>query len=175
MAFFIRDNSFQRHKRSLPFPPNSKNMTTFKNLSAKENKLLLKFPAYISMLALSYDNKLDYDTKKSAFKSGYIRSYFSDPLLTGFYKEAALVYQDNMDRLDKDLPKDKDRREEAIIKELTHLEKIVLKLEGGYFFAMNHSMKSFKNHVSRACHDVLLDFVFPIPVPIISERLSRSN
>ena len=36
-------------------------MIPFKNLSSKESKLLLNFPAYLSMLAISYDDKLDYD------------------------------------------------------------------------------------------------------------------
>ena len=150
-------------------------MNHFKDISTKENKMLLRFPAYISMLALSYDDKLDYDKKKSAFKSGYIKNYFSDPLLSEFYKEADLKYQANIQQLDKDLPKEKERREAAIIKELSNLEKIVSRLERDYSSIMNRSMKSFKNHVSRACHDVLLDFVFPIPIPILTQSASNIN
>jgi hypothetical protein len=150
-------------------------MNPFKNLSPKENKLLLKFPAYISMLAISYDDKLDDDKKKSAIKSGHIKNYFSDPLLSEFYKEAYITFQENIEKLDKDLPREKDRREAAIIKELCNLEKIVMKLERDYSSAMSHSMKSFKSHVSKACHDVLLDFVFPIPIPILTEHLLMTD
>ena len=127
------------------------------------------------MLALSYDNKLDYDKKRSAFKSGHIKNYFSDPLLSEFYKKADLAFQVNIEKLDKDLPKEKDRREAAIIKELSNLEKIVSKLDKDYSSAMNHSMKSFKRHVSRACHDVLLDFVFPIPIPMVTDPGLNGN
>lgn len=146
-------------------------MIPFKTLSAKENRLLLNFPAYISMLALSYDDKLDYDKKMSVLKSGHMKNYFSDPLLSEFYKEADLVFQSNIERLDKDLPREKNRREAAIIKELSSLEKIVLKLEKELSAAMNRSMKSFKNHVSKACHDVLLDLVFPVQTCLFEERL----
>ena len=150
-------------------------MNFFKNLNAKENKLLLKFPAYISMLALSYDIKLDYEKKMSAFKLGHFKNYYSDPLLSEFYKKADLAFQNDIKQLDKELPKGKKRREAAIIKELSDLEKIVMKLERDNFSTMHYSMKSFKSHVSRACHDVLLDFVFPIPVPIITEENSNGN
>ena len=146
-------------------------MIPFKNLSAKENRLLLNFPAYISMLALSYDDKLDYNKKMSVLKSGHIKNYFSDPMLSEFYKEADLVFQSNIERFNKNLPREKDRREAAIIKELSSLEKIVLKLEKELSATMNRSMKSFKNHVSKACHDVLLDFVFPVQTCLFEERL----
>ena len=146
-------------------------MIPFKNLSAKENRLLLNFPAYISMLALSYDDKLDFDKKMSVLKTGHIKNYFSDPMLSEFYKEADLVFQSNIERFNKNLPREKDRREAAIIKELSSLEKIVLKLEKELSATMNRSMKSFKNHVSKACHDVLLDFVFPVQTCLFEERL----
>ena len=123
------------------------------------------------MLALSYDDKLDFDKKMSVLKSGHIKNYFSDPLLSEFYKEADLVFQSNIERFDKDLPREKGRREAAIIKELSSLEKIALKLEKEFSATMNRSMKSFKNHVSKSCHDVLLDFVFPVQTCLLEERL----
>ena len=43
-------------------------METIKVLCDQEKEILLKFPAYISLLAANSDNKLDATEKKSAIK-----------------------------------------------------------------------------------------------------------
>jgi hypothetical protein len=50
-------------------------MTPFKNISAQENETLLKFPAYMSLLAADSDGKLDDAEKKSAIKFSHIKTY----------------------------------------------------------------------------------------------------
>ena len=140
-------------------------MSLFKNLSAKENEELLKFPAYISLLAAHCDDKLDEAEKRSAIKFAHTKTFSCNPLLTEFYLEADKVFEKNIEQLDKDLPKNKDGRDAAIKKELLNLEKIVMKLGKDYVSIMRHSMKSFKEHVSRAHHNVLVDLIFPLPLP----------
>jgi hypothetical protein len=46
---------------------------------------------------------------------------------------------------------------------LVKLDAIVKKLGDDDASAMKRSMKSFKNHVSKAHENVLLNFVFPVP------------
>lgn len=144
-------------------------MMPFKNISAQENQALLKFPAYVSLLAADSDGKLDEAEKKLAIKLSHIKTYSCDPLLTEFYKEADIVFEKNIDELDKDLPAIKVQREETIRKELINLEEIVLKLGEEYVSVMHHSMKSFKEHVSKAHHSVLIDFIFPLPIKGITD------
>lgn len=139
-------------------------MMPFKKLTELENKALLKFPAFISLLAANSDNKLDEAEKKSAIKFSHIKTYSCDPLLVEFYKEADKVFENNIQQLDKDLPIKKATRESALKKELIRLETIVLKLGEEYTTVMHRSMKSFKDHVSQAHHSVLVDFIFPMPV-----------
>ncbi|MCU7549288.1 hypothetical protein OCK74_09180 [Chitinophagaceae bacterium LB-8] len=43
-----------------------------------------------------------------------------------------------------------------------------MKLGKEYASAMRRSMQSFKDHVSKAHHNVLVDFIFPIPIKGIS-------
>ena len=136
----------------------------FINLSVQENEALLKFPAYISLLAANSDDKLDESEKKSAIKLSHTKTFSCDPLLVEFYKEADRVFKNNIEQLDKDLPKEKNRRESAIKKKLSNLEKIVSKLGNEYTSAMHRSMKSFKEHISKAHHNVLVDFIFPVPI-----------
>ena len=141
----------------------------FKNLSVEEKKRLLKFPAYISMLAACNDDKLDEAEKKTAIKFAHTKTFSSNPLLANFYKEADKVFEKNIDQLDKDLPKEKELRQEAIKKELLDIEKIVSKLGKEYASTMHSSMKSFKDHVSKAHNNVLVDFIFPIPISGLSD------
>jgi hypothetical protein len=144
-------------------------MKPFTNLSQQENRALLKFPAYISMLAAESNDKLDDIEKKSAIKFAHIKTYSCDPLLTEFYLEADKNFENIIEQLDKDLPKRKELRESAINRELLNLEKIVLKLGEDYTSLMHRSMESFKEHVSKAHHNVLIDLIFPLPMSGLTE------
>ena len=139
-------------------------MEQFNNLSEQERESLLKFPAYISLLAAVNDDRFDKSDEKSAEKFSHIKTFSSDPLLTEFYKEADKVFKSNIEQLDKELPRERKQREAAIQDELSKLEKIVLKLGKDYTLTMHRSMKSFKEHVSQAHHNVLVDFIFPVPI-----------
>jgi len=144
-------------------------MKPFKNLSIKENEALLKFPVYISLLAANGDGKLDEAEKISAIKFAHTKTFSAEPLLIEFYREVDKVFENNLAQLDKDLPIDKAGRETAIKWEIVNLEKIVLRLGKKYKSHMHQSMKSFKEHVSKAHHNVLVDFIIPLPVPGLTE------
>ena len=143
-------------------------MSLFKNLSAKEKEALLKFPVYISLLAASCDDTLDETEKEAAIKFAHTKTFSCDPLLTKFYTEAEKVFESNIAQIDKELPKEKHSREDAIKKELKNLNKIIMKLGKEYTLTMHRSMTSFKNHVSKAHHNVFVDFIFPLPIPGLS-------
>ena len=143
-------------------------MKSFKVLSIKEKKALLKFPAYITLLAANFDGLLDKAEKKEAIKLEHIKTFSADPLLKEFYLEADKVFKNNLEQINKKLPKERDRRETAIKVELVKLEKIILKMGEDYTSAMHRSMKSFKDHVSKAHHNVLIDFIFPMPIKGLS-------
>ncbi len=139
-------------------------MKPFKNLSEKENKELLKFPAYISLLAANSDGELDEKEKKSAIRFSHIKTFSCDPLLSEYYEEADKVFEKNIIQIDNGLPKGISKREAIIKKELMRLEKLLKKLGGEYPAVMHRSMRSFKDHVSKAHHNVLVDFIFPMPI-----------
>ncbi len=139
-------------------------MNPIENISMKENEALLKFPVYITLLAANSDSKLDDTEKKSAIKFSHIKTYSCDPLLAGFYEAADKVFERNMVQLDHDLPVENDKRISAIKMHLADLEKIVSKLGKVYSEVMHRSMKSFKDHVSKAHHNVFVDFIFPMPI-----------
>lgn len=139
-------------------------MQSLQGLSIKEKKALFRFPAYISLLAANSDGMLDKAEKKAAVKFSHIKTYSCDPLLADFYAEAEKHFEENIEELDKGLPEGRDKREKVISDELAELEKIVAKLGKEYVTVMHRSMKSFKEHVSKAHHNVLVDFIFPVPL-----------
>lgn len=145
-------------------------MSQFKKLSTLDYEALLKFPAYISMLAANSDDKLDETEKKVAIKFAHTKTFSCDPLLSEYYQEADKVFESNITLLDNELPKDVKSRDAAIKNELLNLDKIVLKLGKKYAKVMHKSMKSFKEHVSKAHHNVLVDFIFPIPIPGLTDK-----
>lgn len=139
-------------------------MKSFRNLNEQQQQALLKFPAYISMLAAWANDKLDKKERYAAIKLSHIATFACNPLLAEFYKEADKVFEKNIEQLDKDLPKEKESREAAIKKELLNLEKVLSKLGNEYASAIHHSMKIFNEHVSKAHHSVVSDFILPIQI-----------
>jgi len=144
-------------------------MESFNNLEKNEREMLIKFPVYISLLAINNDEGLDAMGKKSAIKFSNIKTYSCDPLLQDFYKEVDRVFEKNITELDNQLPKDRNEREHAIKSELRKLEKILMKMGDEYILTMHLSMKSFKDHVSKAHRNVLEYFIFPVPINGITD------
>ena len=144
-------------------------MIVFQNLSKKENDALLKFPAYISLLAANSDGILDEAEKAAAIKISHTKTFTCDALLEDYYREADLVFEKTIESIDRDLPKEINHREAAIKKALYSIERTALKLGNDYCTAMNISMRSFTEHVSKAHHNIFIDFIFPLPIPGITE------
>jgi hypothetical protein len=144
-------------------------MKSFDDLKPAEKDLLLKFPVYVSMLAAEKDDHLDKIEKRTAIQFCHIKTFTCDPLLSQFYHEAEKRFETNITELDSTLPVNKSEREEIIINELAKIENILLNLGTDYALVMHRSMRSFKNHVSRAHRNILEYFVFPLPISGITD------
>jgi len=144
-------------------------MELFTNLSHEEQAQLLKFPAYISLLAANLDGELDAVEKNAAIELTHIRSYKSDEVLSGFYREVEKNFEETITNIDAQLPQDKDAREIEIMENLGKIELILSKLGYSYSKKMHESMRTFKNHVSNAHGNILERFVIPIPIKGITE------
>src|SRR6476620_7910501 len=105
----------------------------FDMLTESEQQMLLKFPAYISLLAANWDGKIDDTEKRKAINFSHVKTYSTDdPVLKKFFTEADKVFEENFAELDEQLPKEKEARNEAIKAELAKLEPIVAKLGREY-------------------------------------------
>ena len=143
-------------------------MKEFKNLTVQQKQDLLKYPVYISLLAAT-DSKLDEAERMVAIKFAHTKAFSCRPLLADFCRESDLAFQNNLAQIEFLLPKDKNGREAAIQKELSNLETILSRLGKEYGAAMHHSLKTFREHVLKAHHSVIEDFILPISIPGLTE------
>ena len=89
-------------------------MKQFSTLTKEEREALLKFPAYITLLAANSDGLLDKAEKKEALKLEHIKTFSADPLLKEFYQEADKVFKNNLETLAENLPEGRKSREAVI-------------------------------------------------------------
>jgi len=144
-------------------------MKSYKDLNEKEKQQLLKYPAYISLLASTAEGSIDEQEKETAVKLTHVKTFSSDPLLSEFYKEAEGVFETTLNALNSELPVRKEDRMVAISKELEKLETLLKKLDPEYASVLRRSMASYKQHISRAHRNVLEYFIFPVPIDGLSD------
>lgn len=143
-------------------------MKVFRNLTEQQKQALLKFPVYVSLLAAT-DGKMDETERMAAIKFAHTKAFSCQPLLSEFCRESEIVFEDNLLQLEAVLPKDKKSRNAAIRRELLNLETILLKLGKEYVLVMHQSLKTFEEHVLKAHHSVIEDFLLPISIPGLSD------
>lgn len=139
-------------------------MPALTDLSELERRQLLKFPAYISLLAASADGGLDKQEKNAAIKLTHVKTFTCDPILWDFYTKVEKDFETTITELNRQLSQNKEEREAAIKKELRKLESILKKLGKEYATVMHKSLQSYKDHVSKAHRNVLEYFIFPLPI-----------
>jgi len=145
-------------------------MTPFGKLTLKEKESLLKLPVYISLLAGSGEGILDEAEKKAALNFANVKSFSCHTTLKDFYREVDRTFENNLELINAELPKEKAEREAAIRKEQVRLQRLVLKLGRQYAARLQKSMKSFSEHVHKAHHSVMMDFILPLQIPGLTDR-----
>jgi oligoendopeptidase F len=144
-------------------------MNTFQQLNEDEKVLLLKAPAYISLLAANADGEIDDTEKKAAIDLVHVKTYSSKPLLRDYYIEVEKMLIDSVESLDRQLPKGKEERKVAILDVFKKMESTFSKLDPLYAQALHESLESYKNHVSKAHRNVLASFIIPVYIKGISD------
>lgn len=144
-------------------------MKHYKDLNEKEKEQLVKFPAYISLLASTVEGGIDKVEMKTAVKITHVKTFSSDPILLDFYKQAEGIFEKTITNLDNELPPNKEDRKIAITKELNKLESLLKKLDPEFAIVLRRSMRSYKYYISKAHRNVLEYFIFPMPIEGISD------
>ena len=130
--------------------------------------MLFMAPVYFSLFAANTDGETDMVEKIAAIKLAHFKTFYCNPMLNEFRKEVDAVFSTTIEQLDKQLPKGKTARENAIKKELVKLVPILSKLSKRYVDALHIGFLSYSKRVSEAHTNVLESFIFPMYVhPIV--------
>lgn len=141
----------------------------FENLTNEEQALLLKAPALVSVLASCTLNEINPARKAAAIELSHLRTYKAFPELLLYYAEVEKRFQEQFeDAAKKYFPFDVQQRD-ALKKELDKANHVIGKLDKDFARLLHKSLDKYARHVKHADHSVFEDFVFPFPVPGLTE------
>ncbi|GGA85360.1 hypothetical protein [Puia dinghuensis] len=146
-----------------------KRLPVFNDLPWQEQKQLIRFPVYLSLLAASKDYKLDRKEKNTVVKLTHIKTFACHPLLADYYAAVDNDFETAVAEISDQLPKEGVEREWAIKRELYKLGIILKKLDTEYAAYLTDSLRAYKDQVSRAHRNILEYFIFPLPINGITD------
>lgn len=143
-------------------------MKTLKDLNSIEMDMLLKAPAYITLLAAN--DEMDEEEKEEAFHLTHIKSFSTEPMLRPYYREAEKRFKENVERLNRTLPQDIGERRKYIEIEFGKILRLMQTLGKDYAIALQRSFTSYAKHISRAHQNVMQWFVLPLTVKGLNDE-----
>jgi hypothetical protein len=137
----------------------------FEKLTNEERELLYKAPVLVSVLAACSFNQINEDQKADAIKLSHLKTFTAKPELRSYYAEVEKQFKDQFDLAEKEyFPFDENKRN-SLKKEIARVNYIIGKLEQTYGQKLHKSLEGYANHVKKAAHSIFQDFIFPIPIP----------
>lgn len=144
-------------------------ISQFENLTLEEQELLFKAPVLVSVLASCSLNEVNKIKKADAIKLSHLKTFTANPLLLSYYNEVEKNFEELFEAaIRKYFPFDTTERIE-LKKEMVRVNHVIEKLDKNYAHALNESLEKYTNHVKRAGHTVFVDFLFPLPMPGLTE------
>ena len=141
----------------------------FETLAQEERDLLLKAPVLVSVLAACSYNRVNQSQKADAVKLAHFKTFTAAPVLLPYYIEVEKTFLEQFDStVNKYFPFDEERRS-ALKKEIGRVNTVIAKLDSGYAAILHKSLEKYAKHVQKAAHSIFEDFIFPIPIPGLSE------
>ena len=143
----------------------------FEKLTKEERDLLYKAPVLVSVLASSSFNELEINKsqKTDAIKLAHLKTFTAMPLLLPYYAEVDKGFKAAFEEaIKKYFPFD-DAKRNDLKKEIERVNKIIGKLDKEYAHTLRNSLDKYARHVKKAAHSVFLDFIFPVPIPGLTD------
>lgn len=138
-------------------------------LSKEDQEVLLKAPAIVSVLAAMGAGGINEWEKADAIQLAHLKTYTADPRLIPYYKEVDKSFEQDFETLAKKyVPFDHDKQ--ALLQlEIDHMKKVIAKLNGNFANALQASLLKYGEHVKKAYKGLIVNFIFPVPIPGLSE------
>jgi hypothetical protein len=141
----------------------------FRGLSEEEKGRLLQAPELVSVLAASGDRQIDKAGKADAIKLAHLKTFTADALLLPYYNEVDINFKRHFEAIVKQYAPFDNKTREALRKKIESLNVIIAKLDKGFATTLHASLSRYAAHVKQAQGSTLVDFLFPLPIPGLSE------
>lgn len=141
----------------------------FEKLKTEELELLYKAPVLVSVLASCSFNKVNKIQKADAIKLAQLKTFTAVSLLIPYYIEVEKNFKELFEAAIKQyFPFDEAKRI-ALKKEMDKVNLVIKKLDIDYARTLHKSLKNYASHVKRSAHSVFVDFIFPLPIPGLTD------
>jgi len=141
----------------------------FENLLPTEAHDLLKAPALISVRAACSSKGVNAAQKADAVKLAHLKTFTAHPALIPFYREVEHNFKDEFEAAAKEYMPFDDEQMDRLKQKIEQIKFIINKLDPEYAKLLLNSFEKYERHVRRAAHSVVEDFIFPIPIPGLSD------
>lgn len=141
----------------------------FEILTIEERELLYKAPVLVSVLASCSFNEVNKVQKADAIKLSHLKTFTADPLLRSYYAEVEKQFKNQFEATVKEYyPFDENKRN-ALKRKIGQINHIIEKLEKTYGQLLYKSLERYGKHVKKSTHTVFQDFIFPLPIPGLTD------
>ena len=140
----------------------------FEKLTEEEQALLLKAPVLVSVLAACSFNYVNKAQKADAIKLAHFKTFTAAPVLLPYYIEVDKTFMEEFDAtVQQYFPFDDEKRNQ-LKKEISRVNNVIARLDKDYAAILHKSLEKYARHVNKAAHSIFEDFIFPIPIPGLS-------
>ena len=140
----------------------------FEKLTEEEQALLLKAPVLVSVLAACSFNYVNKSQKADAIKLAHFKTFTAAPVLLPYYIEVDKTFREEFDAtVQQYFPFDDEKRNQ-LKKEISRVNNVIARLDKDYAAILHKSLEKYARHVNKAAHSIFEDFIFPIPIPGLS-------
>ena len=141
----------------------------FEKLSFKEQELIFKAPALISVLMSSSLNKINAARKADAIKLAHLKTFTANPALIPYYMAVEKDFKGQFETIVKQYaPFDTEQRD-ALKKEIESTSVLIDKLDKDYAHLLHLSLERYAKHVAHGDRTVMEYFIFPYPIPGLTD------
>ena len=141
----------------------------FEKLTTEEQRLLYKAPVLVSVLASCSFNEVNKYQEADAIKLAHLKTFTASPLLLPYYTEVEKTFKEQFEAtINKYFPFDEAKRND-LKREIDKVYVVIGKLDKEYARALYNSLEGYTKHVKKGAHSVFQDFIFPMPIPGLTD------
>lgn len=144
-------------------------ISQLENLSIEEKNLLLKAPVLLSVLASCSNHTINRHQKADAIKLAHLKPFTANPELIPFYVEVEKRFEEQFETVVREYGPFDDTKCGNLKQEIKKIYPILEKLDRDYARKLVISFEKYERHVRKAGHTVVEDFIFPVPIPGLSD------